>query len=347
MKSPWGVPSADDQPLPAKADIVIVGASLAGLAAARRLREGGASVVVLEAGETPGGAVAMSPGMAWLGLAEHPWRILDSLGEAKARELYDFCREGLATLGRSGGEWVPATEAEKEDIEKDIAALRRLGVPVEGSREGMVLSDETAVDPLSVIGSRATPIVTRARVTAVRDRTLETTRGPITGEILVFAASAPDPWFEGKVFPYREQALWGWVEKPPRKPLRTGHGYTSFGPGPHGSLVATGCRWATPHLEEGESTPKIVDIVQKRIEAAVTARYGPVNVEGRWSWIEHKSCDGLPLVGPIPGAQRIVVCTAFHGNALGMALRAGVGVADGILGRPSGLPALLSPARLY
>jgi glycine/D-amino acid oxidase-like deaminating enzyme len=356
LQTPWGFPASKDLAPPASADVVVVGAGFAGLAAAARLRAGGASVVVVESGPHAGsGASGASPGMAWVGLAEHPWKLLESLGEKKARSFYQFCREGLAAMGAvpTGGEWVPANDAEKRDIGQSIVALRSLGVPVDGSEDGMVLPDEFAFDPGAWLRANAGEIVTGARVTGLGDGPVVlTTRGQIAAEIVVFAAGAgvgaADPWFEDKIFPYREQALWtAPFDGAPKRPVRTQQGWLSFGPAPNGGVIATGCRWATPHLEEGETEAKIVDTVQERIEAAVNARFGPVAVVGRWSWIECKSCDGLPLVGPLPGAPRVVICTGFYGNGAGMAVRAGQGVADGILGRSTGLPDMLSPSRLW
>jgi glycine/D-amino acid oxidase-like deaminating enzyme len=355
LNTPWGSPSANDLPLPESADVVIVGAGFAGLAAATRLRAGGATVVVLEAGSTPGsGASGASPGMAWLGLAEHPWRILDSLGEDKARKFYAFCREGLAAMEvpSTGGEWIPADDREKADVVKSIAALRKLDVPVDGSEDGMVLPDEFAFDPRAWLDTHAAPVTVRANAIGIGDGPrVHTTRGSIRAEIVLYTAGAgiatADPWFEEKIFPYREQALWtAPFDGAPTRPVRTQQGWLSFGPAPNGGVIATGCRWATPHLEEGETQAVLVDVVQERIEAAVRARYGAVTVLGRWSWIDCKSCDGLPLIGPLPGSPRVVACTGFYGNGGGMAVRAGQGVAEGILGRKSGLPDALSPARL-
>ena len=70
-------------------------------------------------------------------------------------------------------------------------------------------------------------------------------------------------------------------------------------------------------------------------------------VSHRWAWIQDHSCDGLPLVGPLPGDPRLVACTGFNGNLTGLPVRAARAVVDGLLaGRSAGAPRLLSPTRM-
>src|SRR5918995_3219018 len=47
------------------ADLIVAGAGMAGLVAAARARELGASVVVLEKGDRPGGSFLLSSGFIW------------------------------------------------------------------------------------------------------------------------------------------------------------------------------------------------------------------------------------------------------------------------------------------
>jgi glycine/D-amino acid oxidase-like deaminating enzyme len=65
-----------------------------------------------------------------------------------------------------------------------------------------------------------------------------------------------------------------------------------------------------------------------------------------WAGIAAFTCDGLPLVGPLPGHPRQVACVGYGGADWSFALRAGQAVADGLLtGETQGLPARFSPAR--
>ena len=58
------------------------------------------------------------------------------------------------------------------------------------------------------------------------------------------------------------------------------------------------------------------------------------------------SCDGLPIIGPIPGRPRFIACTAFNGRQYGLGLRAGKAVSQGILtGRAEGVPSIFKTGR--
>lgn len=58
-------------------------------------------------------------------------------------------------------------------------------------------------------------------------------------------------------------------------------------------------------------------------------------------------CDEMPLIGPLPGNERIMIATGYMGNGLAMAFTAGSCLADMInQGRSKDLPAILEPRRL-
>jgi glycine/D-amino acid oxidase-like deaminating enzyme len=126
-------------------------------------------------------------------------------------------------------------------------------------------------------------------------------------------------------------------------------GYAVWRQRADGAIVASGCRWASPHLEEGETEPVVVDGVQARVEGVLREHFpdlATVAIERRWATIETTTCDGLPIVGPIPGRPRRIACAGWHGNGPGFAVRAARAVADGLLfGRPEGVPACLLPGR--
>lgn len=86
--------------LPARADVAIVGAGYTGLAAARQLARGGASVVVLEAERVGWGASSRNGGQVLTGMKLEPAALVARFGEARARDLFDASIESIVTLER-------------------------------------------------------------------------------------------------------------------------------------------------------------------------------------------------------------------------------------------------------
>jgi glycine/D-amino acid oxidase-like deaminating enzyme len=84
--------------LPARADVVVVGAGYTGLAAARHLASVGANVVVVERECVGFGASSRNAGQVLTGLRLDPATLVARYGERRARELFDAATESIARL---------------------------------------------------------------------------------------------------------------------------------------------------------------------------------------------------------------------------------------------------------
>jgi len=379
-------PHLDAAALPASVEVAVIGGGLTGLACALYVARGGAHPIVLEARDDIGrGASGRRSGLVFPGTTEPPFRLVYALGEARAREVFTFSRENLDLLAaetpvdRCGGLWGAVDDRERGQLQANRDALAAVGVGAEPWEPEQVaaatggtdfgpalhLPGEGLIDP-----ARAVHDLARAAEAAgatihvgcpVRDLARESAgvRIDLPGrsllaDVVVLAAEPRLPsiheFFEDKITPYREQAvLTGAVDLPLRVGLRAQYGYFTVRPAPDGGLVVRGARWATQHMEVGETAEVPSTKVQAKIDAFVQQRFpaaAAAGVTDRWAWIEAMTCDGLPIVGPLPGSVRFVSCAGFGGNETGLGIRAARAVADGLLtGRAPGVPSFFSPER--
>jgi len=375
---------------PEAADVVVLGGGLAGSACAALLAEEGAQVVLLERSPSGGlGFSDRTHGVVGLGYADHPVRLTRSLGEEVAAALVCCSAENLrlvrewGLLFEDGHLTASLGPTEEPEMALSIELLERWGLPVEaldpeavaarlgarGFGSGWWDPRGGAVDPaaaMALVRARAC----RAGVTWVGGATVSHTRdgrpetevhgrvadGPfvVKADVVVHAAGFGehllDPFFADKLYPVRFQL----------QRIRGGEGlpalssqlsYLQGAPRPDGSYVLGGCRWATPHLEAGESDPEVLsDAVDARIESVRTGllgtRLGGGVVEERSAGIMTFTCDGLPIVGPIPGRVGHLACVGWNGRPWSHALRAATAIRDGLMtGRSEGWPVLLQPNR--
>lgn len=321
------------------------------------------------------GAAGRAAGIVHTGLSEHPARLTEALGPVGGPAFYALARRSVALLGDlvtpADQLWFAIDEREEGLLDASVAALAGLGFDVRavgveavaerglvGARRGFVLAGDGLVDPrhaLDALLGRARAAgarFCRGRVTAVHEDSdglvAHVGAHRLRAEVVVYAAGigagALDPYFADKIWPVREQAL-RIVHDLPSLSGRAGYGWTWFRPMPGGTLVG-GCRWATPHLEVGETEPVPTDVIQGRIEAFARRHlHADAPIDARWAWIETHSCDGLPLVGPLPGQVRRIACTAFCGNDWGLGPAAAALVVDGLLGGPAETPAMFAASR--
>lgn len=370
------------EPLPERVEVAIVGGGVAGLATAALLAENGARVALVEAGPVLGGGFSgRDAGMALTTLLEHPGRLVAALGPEQTREILRFLQENLdlldqaGLLHRTGSLAVAAMPGEEADVEAGIEALTLLGIPAErwpaerlaawGIRatgparfvpgDGLVAPDLALAALADRARTAGATLLVNAKVDALDDRRLHVAGRALTAEIVVLTAgwslARLLPWLADKLTPVRSQAL---VLAPPcpfpPHALLAQHGTVFARPMPDDGLLVGGCRWATPHMEVGETDDRIVVPAIDRHIRGFVARHLPHladrPVTHRWSAIATHTCDGLPIVGPLPGRPRLIVCTGWNGQPWAYALRAARAVADGLLtGRALGVPKPLSPSR--
>jgi len=208
-----------------------------------------------------------------------------------------------------------------------------------------VQGTEGWVEPLALVRALRPPSFrTSVRVHAIDEMIVRTDHGDVRAETVVIAAGhesgAIEPWLRDKLFSVRMQAVAVDASLPA---FSAQFGYLYGRPG-----MVGGARWATPHLEEGESDDTVVEPhVHAAIERFAREWFPGVEITHAWSTIATHTCDGLPIVGPIPGRGRVIACTGWGGLDCSFALRAARAVADGILtGKAVGVPRTFEPSRL-
>jgi len=371
-------------PLPAHAQVVVVGAGLAGSAVALFLAEAGWAPVVLEARCGPGHALSgRTTGLSLPVLNDTPHRLITALGESGAAQVVRFSQASLALgvslglLEQTGALMAAGIPQETAQHPVDAQALQQLGITAErwtaeevaarsgcaGFGPGLWVPEGgiMASDPATQLALRAEAAGARfvfdVPVTGLgsdgASTQVRTESGSIATDVVILATGHRlpqiDSWFEDKTYPVRTQLL----ATPPLQaslpfPIRTQLGHAQLVPGPDQRLVSTGCRWATPHLEAGEADDSVVSpaVHDKLWELTARHRPGAAAPTHQWAGIMCFTCDGLPLLGPIPGRSRILSCAGFAGHQATLGLGAARAIADGLLGEDHiEVPDLFSLAR--
>lgn len=354
--------------LPARCDVAVLGGGLAGLLTAERLQRAGASVVLLD-GERPS-ASARSLGAVALGWIDSPARLTLGLGEDLARALCAWSAlavESLfATCARLGvshqrtGSWrLCLDERERREWDDSRALLRRWGLggalgerPAgDGDHGAIGVGADGLVDVPGLMGALRRAFEAAGGQRLALDGvlaeeagapTVTTRAGVLRAELTVVAAGAhavsAHPFFRTTVVPVRVQGQR--VQAPPTadpRPVLARHRFEAW-TREGSSLSFVGCRWAEqPEMEAGVTDDSsLSERVWRAQDRFLAERLGvPEDADReRWAGIVAHTCDGLPLVGPLPGAPKVIGLVGWSGWGLSLFARAVDEVTAAMLGEP-------------
>ena len=89
-----------------------------------------------------------------------------------------------------------------------------------------------------------------------------------------------------------------------------------------GELLLGGCR-DVALKEELTAVSQPSDRIQKALENFLRTGLGvKAAITHRWAGLMGFSPDGLPLVGPVPGAPGVYICGGYTGHGMGFAVNA-------------------------
>ncbi|HTJ75826.1 MAG TPA: FAD-dependent oxidoreductase [Acidimicrobiales bacterium] len=352
----------------ATADVVVVGAGIAGLTAAALLKEQGRRVVVVESGPVAAGVT----GYTTAKLTTLHGLVFDDLarafGDDGARTYADANLAGMATVAdlasRHGIDCDLETRAAYsytvdpsvvDKITAEVAAAQRIGLLAEFVTEtdlpyrveaAIRLPDQAQFHPRKfclglarTIDGGGSAVFEHTRATSIHDEgdhcTVETDHGTLTAGHVIQATHLPfsdTGGFFARTHPERSYVLSARLD----------------GPVPHGMYLSVdsptrSVRSARMDGEEvvvlGGEGHKVGQDPDTRarytaLEDWARANFPIRSVDYRWSAQDYVTVDHVPFVGPAsPGRDRVLVATGFKKWGMSNGSAAGIMLADRIAGR--------------
>ena len=349
--------------------MAVVGGGVTGCACALALAEAGLRVRLHEEREIAGGASGRNGGFALRGVAAPYDVMVESIGRERARALWERTERALDRMEElagdafrrigslriaADGEEVGEVRAEYEGLRADgfaVEWLDELGPQLAGRHAGAILHTPDAVLQPARWVRRLAVLAVEAGV-EIRERSRVSSLGELDADRVVVATDGYPSGLlgpiEGRIIPTRGQMI---ATEPMdellfERPHYSRHGYDYWHQRPDGRILAGGFRdvaLQTEFTAVEETTPPI----QEALESFVSGLAGrPLGITHRWAGIFGFVPDFLPVVGPVPGEERVWVAGGYsgHGNVLG--LMCGDLAAAAILGRDAPDLDLFDPARL-
>jgi glycine/D-amino acid oxidase-like deaminating enzyme len=368
-----------------RADVVVVGAGVTGLACARRLAEAGMDVAVVDASRIGGGASGRNGGFAVVGTELGFGEARDRLGEAAAVELHRATGAGMVALSEamgapgavrvSGSVELARSGAEEAALAVEVAAMRAAGLAVELDparvprplRAWYATAAHRPADgeihPTRWIGALAAAaaaagarIHEHTPVTAVRAGSdgweAASPAGIARAPVAVVACDGLTrtlvPELRDVTHPVRGQMLASEpvADRVLEMPTYSDGGFMYYRQTAGGRVVVGGSRDAAME-DEFTDDERTTEIVQDAIERFLRERLGvAAPVSHRWAGVMGFSVDLLPVAGPIPERPGLFAAAGYSGVGNVQGFLCGGLIADAVLGRPHPLGAIYAPERL-
>jgi glycine/D-amino acid oxidase-like deaminating enzyme len=349
-------------------DVAIVGAGVTGCAAALRLADAGMRVRVHDQRGVAEGASGRNGGFALRGGASRYDVARETYGTEQARGLWEWTErvldrmETLAgdALRRPGSFRLAADDEEREQIRAEYEALREDGHDAEWIDDlpghlagkfkgGIVHQGDGSVQPARWV-RRLAALAADAGAEIREHEQVQDVEALDAEQVLV----ATDGYGHGlvpevadSIWPTRGQVV---VSEPIDRtlydrPHYARQGFDYWQQLPDGRVLLGGFRDVSI-LDELTDVEVTTPAIQSSLERYLAELIGePPRISHRWAGIFGLTQDMLPLVGRVPGRDRVWIAGGYsgHGNVLGFGC--GELVADAILGKTSPQLTLLDPAR--
>lgn len=362
--------------------MVIVGGGAIGCAIAYYLSRAGVRATVLDRGRVGMGASNAAAGMlAPLAEAHGPGPMLDlflaSLGmfPALTQELHDAT--GIDLEYRVTGILrVAFTEEEAQELRKRLEWQQPLGLPLEWLDESMLWEVEPRLSPRVVGGvfseeegqvSNQNLTLAFARAAAARGAILRE-QTPVTSLIMSDGRATAVRTPQGRVAAgYVVLAAGAWTGRLARRlgldvPVRPVRGQMlalggmvtpirSIVWGPRGYLVprANGLVFAGATVEEVGFRPRTTVRGLREVRRAaieMVPQLAQAQAQFTWAGLRPGSADELPILGPLPGLENVIVASGHYRNGILLSPITGHLIARAIIeGRVSEALAPFSPTR--
>ncbi len=351
-------------------DFLVVGAGLAGGAAAYFAKQvHGRDVVVTDARDVGLGASGRNAGFMISGLDTYYHRAIEEYGHDVAREVWDMSRRSFmhwrefiknsafdVPIDNSGSLLLAETREEAKELELAARALSADKIDIEYySRDPLERGFYAAIEqPLdagvqpfllakTVMAQSGAELIANNelyRLEQENDFVRVYTRKVIfEARYVMLCANAYspmiDPYFVGKVAPTRAQCL---VTEPlDHIPVPycgySDYGYMYYRTTFDGRFLLGGGRKQYQHEENDTAEDRLNPKVHAYLDRYL-AKYFPdvkAPVAHRWSGIMGFSCDGLPLVGTLPGKPRVGFAVGYTGHGLALAAASAERAVDKLL----------------
>ncbi len=351
-------------------DFLVVGAGLAGGAAAFFAKQvHSRDVVVTEARDVGLGASGRNAGFMISGLDTYYHRAIEEYGHAVAREVWDMSRRSFShwrefisngpfdvPIDNSGSLLLAETPEEAKELELAARSLSADKIEIEyysndplgrGFFAGIEQPLDAGVQPFllakTVMAQSGAELIANNELYRIEQLDdvvrVHTRKFVFTARYVMLCTNAYspmiDPYFIGKVSPMRAQCL---VTEPlDHIPLPycgySDYGYMYYRTTFDGRFLLGGGRKQNQSEENNTSEDRLNPKVHAFLDRYL-ARYFPdvtAPVAHRWSGIMGFSCDGLPLVGTLPGKPRVGFAVGFTGHGLALAAAAAERAVDKLL----------------
>ena len=351
-------------------DFLVVGAGLAGGAAAYFAGQvQGRDVVVTDARDVGLGASGRNAGFMISGLDTYYHRAIEEYGHDRAREVWDMSlcsfrhwREFIANsafevpLDNSGSLLLAETKEEAQELELAARALSADKIDIEyyshdplerGYHAAIEQPLDAGVQPYllakTVMAQSGAEVIANNEMYRLEQEDgfvrVYTRKFVFKARYVMLCANAYspmiDPYFAGKVLPMRAQCL---VTEPlDHAPLPycgySDYGYMYYRTTFDGRFLLGGGRKQHQNEENNTTEDRLNPKVHAFLDHYIEKYFPDVNVPvaHRWSGIMGFSCDGLPLVGTLPGKPNVGFAVGFTGHGLALAAAAADRAVDKLL----------------